>query len=65
MRSELDACGLCGAATSGEAEADVLDMRDDLFEQLCDVIVVEFIEDLTTLALADHQTEVPQEAKLV
>jgi hypothetical protein len=50
---------------TGQAEANVLDVRDDLFEQLGDVVVVQLVDDLATVTPPDNETEVTQVPKLV
>ena len=50
---------------AGEPETHVLDVRDHLFEQVGDVIVVELIDDLAAIALADHEPEMAQQPKLM
>ena len=50
---------------AGEARTDMLDVRDGLFEQLADVVVVEVVDDPSAVALADDQPEVAQQPKLM
>ena len=52
-------------AGAGEAEAHVLDVGDDLFEQLGDVVVVELVDDLAPIALTGDQAKVAQQPQLV
>jgi hypothetical protein len=43
----------------------VLDVRNSLFEQLSDVIVVEVVDNLTTIGPTDHEAEVTEHPQLV
>jgi hypothetical protein len=57
--------GIGGMPAAGEAHAKVVDMRDDLFEELGDVVVVQLVDDLAPVALADDEAEVAQRPKLM
>jgi hypothetical protein len=51
-----------------ESSADVLDVlgvRDGLLEQLADVVVVQVVDDASAVALADHESEMSQQTKLM
>jgi hypothetical protein len=54
-----------GERSPGQSGAQVLDMRNGLVKQFADVVVVEVVNDASTVPMADDQPEVPQEAKLV
>src|SRR4051812_6414855 len=54
-----------GRRGAREPGADVLDVRDGLFEQLADVVVVEVVDDAAPVAAPDDQAEVPQQPQLV
>ena len=43
----------------------MLDVRDDLLEQVGDVVVVELVDDLAAVALAGDEPEVAQQPQLV
>jgi hypothetical protein len=43
---------------AGEAGAEMLDVRDGLFEQLTDVVVVEVVDDAPPVAATDDEPEV-------
>jgi hypothetical protein len=49
----------------GQPQFDVLDMGDHLLEQVCDVVVVELVHDLTAVAAADDKPQMAQQAELV
>jgi len=49
----------------GLAQAQVLHVGDGLLEQLGDVVVVEVVDDLTTVAPPDDEAQVTQDAQLV
>lgn len=51
--------------TTGEAEAYVLDVGDELFEQVGDVVVVELVDDLAPVALTGDQAKVAKQPQLV
>ena len=57
--------GVGRAVAAGEARADVVDVRDDLFEQLGDVVVVQLVDDLASVALPDDEPEMAQRPKLM
>jgi len=50
---------------SGETELDVFDMRDGLIEEVRNVIVVQVVHDAASVAMADDEAKVAQEAKLL
>src|SRR3954470_18339134 len=58
-----------GELTSGrracESRSEVLDVRDGLFEQLADVVVVEVVDDAATVAVPDDKSEVTEQPQLV
>src|SRR3954447_11210973 len=56
---------LGGLLAAGQAEADVLDMGHDLFQQVGDVVVVELVDDLAAITLAGHQPQMSQEPELM
>lgn len=43
----------------------MLDVRDRLLQQVRDVIVVQVIDDVTTLAAPDHKPEMAQQTQLM
>ena len=45
--------------------ANVVDVGDDLLEHLCDVIIVQGVDDLAPLTLADHEAEVSHQPQLM
>ena len=56
---------MAGVGAPGQAESHVIDVPDDLFEQLGHVVVVQFVDDVSAVALAEDETEVAQQAKLM
>src|SRR3954449_11105893 len=48
-----------------ESRSEVLDVRDGLFEQLADVVVVEVVDDAATVAVPDDKSEVTEQPQLV
>jgi len=50
---------------AGDPEPEMLDVRDDLLEQLGDMVVVQLIDDATAVAQPDDEPQVPQHPQLV
>jgi hypothetical protein len=53
------------AASAGQADLDVLDVRDRFVEQMGDVIVVQVVDDAAPVATSDHEPEMAKQSQLV
>ena len=61
----LTPCRACAAGLHGETETQVLGVRDGLAQQRTDVIIVQRVDHLPAIALADHEPEVAKHPELL